>query len=65
MSKENTNAEVIAEWNSIIPFKIKETDLVKPTEQFLFQALLNYIKMMNMSIKKFANVKRIWDNRYI
>jgi hypothetical protein len=51
-----SNLEFIEEWNNIIPYKIKEADLVKPTEKFMFKAIMAIMKLMYTPANHLNNV---------
>ncbi|XP_055906010.1 uncharacterized protein LOC129941413 [Eupeodes corollae] len=53
-----SSAEFVEEWNQIFSFKIKETDLAKPTETFVFNALINYLKMFNFDTTPMIQMKQ-------
>ncbi|ETN62208.1 sarcolemmal associated protein [Anopheles darlingi] len=50
------NAAFIEDWNSIIPFKIKASDLESPTEHFLFKCVLNIFKLMHYDVSSYENM---------
>ncbi|XP_050076254.1 uncharacterized protein LOC126563652 [Anopheles maculipalpis] len=51
-----SNAVFIDDWNSIIPFKIKAIDLEKPTEQFVYKAILNFFKLLHYDVSSYENM---------
>lgn len=52
-----SSTEFVEEWNQIFSFKIKESDLAKPTETFVFNALINYLKMFNFDTTPMIQMK--------
>lgn len=52
-----SSTEFVEEWNQIFSFKIKEADLAKPTETFVFNALINYLKMFNFDTTPMIQLK--------
>ncbi|XP_055851127.1 uncharacterized protein LOC129915549 [Episyrphus balteatus] len=52
-----SSAEFVEEWNQIFSFKIKEVDLAKPTETFVFNALINYLQMFNFDTSPMIQFK--------
>ncbi|XP_058123756.1 uncharacterized protein LOC131281531 [Anopheles ziemanni] len=51
-----SNTAFIDDWNSIIPFKIKAADLEKPTEQFLYKAVLHIFKLMHYDVSIYEHM---------
>uniref|UniRef100_A0A182WCK6 Kinetochore protein Nuf2 N-terminal domain-containing protein n=1 Tax=Anopheles minimus TaxID=112268 RepID=A0A182WCK6_9DIPT len=51
-----SNAAFIDDWNSIVPFKIKAIDLEKPTEPFVFKAILHFFKLMHYDVSSYENM---------
>uniref|UniRef100_A0A182YI41 Uncharacterized protein n=1 Tax=Anopheles stephensi TaxID=30069 RepID=A0A182YI41_ANOST len=51
-----SNAVFIDDWNSIIPFKIKAIDLEKPTEQFVYKAILHFFKLLHYDVSSYENM---------
>uniref|UniRef100_A0A182R9V4 Kinetochore protein Nuf2 N-terminal domain-containing protein n=1 Tax=Anopheles funestus TaxID=62324 RepID=A0A182R9V4_ANOFN len=51
-----SNAAFIDDWNSIVPFKIKAIDLEKPTEQFVYKAILHFFKLMHYDVSSYENM---------
>uniref|UniRef100_A0A182NNC0 Kinetochore protein Nuf2 N-terminal domain-containing protein n=1 Tax=Anopheles dirus TaxID=7168 RepID=A0A182NNC0_9DIPT len=51
-----SNTAFIDDWNSIIPFKIKAKDLEKPTEQFVYKAILHFFKLMHYDVSSYENM---------
>lgn len=51
------NTELIDRWNKFFQFKLKDHDLLKPTEEMLIEALESYIKKINIDI---YYIKNIW-----
>uniref|UniRef100_A0A182JS44 Kinetochore protein Nuf2 N-terminal domain-containing protein n=1 Tax=Anopheles christyi TaxID=43041 RepID=A0A182JS44_9DIPT len=51
-----SNTAFIDDWNSIIPFKIKATDLEKPTEQFVYKSILQFFKLMHYDVSSYENM---------
>ncbi|XP_053665713.1 coiled-coil domain-containing protein 186-like [Anopheles marshallii] len=51
-----SNAAFIEDWNSIVPFKIKAIDLEKPTEQFVYKAILHFFKLMHYDVSSYENM---------
>lgn len=51
-----SNAKFIADWNDIFDHKIKESDLQKPTELFVFNVLVDYLKKFSMDCAALINV---------
>lgn len=49
-------ADFVLEWNKVFQFKISESCLLKPTEQFLFDALKNYLENKNINVEKIMDV---------
>lgn len=47
--------QVIA-WNDCFCFKIKESDLKKPSEEFITSLLLSYLKEFDYNIEKIKTV---------
>jgi hypothetical protein len=58
------NLEFIEEWNNIIPYKIKETELLKPNEKFLFKAIMAIMKLMHMETNHLDNVRYLSSKPY-
>ncbi|CAD7078865.1 unnamed protein product [Hermetia illucens] len=52
-----SNAKFIADWNDIFDHKIKESDLQKPTELFVFNVLVDYLKKFSMDCAALINHK--------
>lgn len=50
------NKELIEKWNRFFQCKIRETDLLKPTEEFLVNVLESYIANINIDIHKMKDV---------
>lgn len=50
------NKELIDSWNKFFQFKLKDSDLLKPTEEMLIEALESYIKKINIDIYQIKNV---------
>lgn len=43
-------------WNDFFSYKIKESDFKKPTEEFVTNALLAYLKEFDYDVLKIQNV---------
>lgn len=52
----NCNNEFVSEWNKMFPYKIRNVDLQKPTEEFLFSALECYLVQININMTKLRDV---------
>jgi hypothetical protein len=53
-----SNVQFIEDWNNIVPHKIKDTDLAKPTEKFLFKALISILKLLQVEMNSLNNVSK-------
>ncbi|XP_058459651.1 golgin subfamily A member 4-like [Malaya genurostris] len=46
----------VENWNSIIPHKIKASELEHPTESFVFRNFISFLKMMKYNVTEFENM---------
>lgn len=53
------NETLVENWNSIIPHKIKVSELEHPTESFVFRCLLSFFRMMKYDMQEFESVSLI------
>lgn len=50
------NETLVENWNSIIPHKIKVSELEHPTESFVFRCLLSFFRMMKYDMQEFESM---------
>lgn len=50
------NATFVENWNSIIPHKIKASELEHPTESFVFRNIISFLKMMKYDVTEYENM---------
>ncbi|XP_055535873.1 filamin A-interacting protein 1-like [Wyeomyia smithii] len=50
------NATFVENWNSIIPHKIKASELEHPTESFVFRNIVSFLKMLKYDVTEFENM---------
>lgn len=43
----SSRAKLVEEWNNIVEYKIRESDLKNPTFDFFFQALNSFLRSVN------------------
>ncbi|XP_053674016.1 uncharacterized protein LOC128724313 [Anopheles nili] len=51
-----SNAAFLEDWNSVVPFKIKGADLEKPTEQFVYKAILNIFRLIHYDVSSYEGM---------
>lgn len=47
-----SNKEFLINWNNIMDYKITESDLMRPTEVFVYSALKSYLKKFEIDVSR-------------